>query len=81
MQNVITLTNRTNLNILGVNKVSGVSPTEILLELDGENMIIQGSNMEVQALDVENKTLNIVGTVNSIKFIAPKVPLLKRIFK
>ena len=81
MQNIITLNNRENLNILGVTKVYGVSQTEVLVEIEGEKLSISGENMEVQTLDVENKTLIIIGKVNSMKFSAPKVPLLKRIFK
>lgn len=81
MQSSITLTDKSALNILGVTKVSSVSPSEISLELNGEGLIVTGANMEVLTLDVENKMLNVSGTINSIKFISPKVPLLKRIFK
>lgn len=81
MQSSITLTDKSSLNILGVTKVSSVSPSEISLELNGEGLIVTGANMEVLTLDVENKMLNVSGTINSIKFISPKVPLLKRIFK
>lgn len=81
MQSSITLTDKSSLNILGVTKVSSVSPSEISLELNGEGLIVTGANMEVLTLDVENKMLNVSGTINSIKFVSPKVPLLKRIFK
>lgn len=81
MQNVITLTNRQTLNILGVTKVSGVSPSEVLLEMEGDRLLITGEGMEVQTLDVENKVLTILGKINSMKFLGAKVPLLKRIFK
>lgn len=81
MQNVITLTNRQTLNILGVTKVSGVSPNEVMLEIDGDRLLVTGENMEVQTLDVENKVLTILGKINSMKFLGAKVPLLKRIFK
>ena len=81
MQNVITLTNRQTLNILGVSKVNGVSPTEVMLEIEGDRLLVTGENMEVQTLDVENKVLTILGKINSMKFLGAKVPLLKRIFK
>lgn len=81
MQNVITLTNRQTLNILGVTKVSGVSPNEVILEIDGDRLLVTGENMEVQTLDVENKVLTILGKINSMKFLGAKLPLLKRIFK
>ncbi len=81
MQNVITLTNRQTLNILGVSKVNGVSPTEVMLEIEGDRLLVTGEGMEVQTLDVENKVLTILGKINSMKFLGAKVPLLKRIFK
>lgn len=81
LQNVITLTNRQTLNILGVTKVSGVSPSEVMLEMEGDRLLITGEGMEVQTLDVENKVLTILGKINSMKFLGAKVPLLKRIFK
>ena len=81
MQNVITLTNRQTLNILGVSKVNGVSPTEVMLEIEGDRLLVTGECMEVQTLDVENKVLTILGKINSMKFLGAKVPLLKRIFK
>ena len=81
MQNVITLTNRKVLNILGVNKVSSVSPSQVVLEIEGDILVISGVDMEVQALDVQNKVLNICGTINGLKFQGAKVPLMKRIFK
>ena len=81
MQNVITLTNRQTLNILGVSKVNGVSPTEVMLEIEGDRLLVTGEGMGVQTLDVENKVLTILGKINSMKFLGAKVPLLKRIFK
>lgn len=81
MQNVITLTNRQTLNILGVSKVNGVSPTEVMLEIEGDRLLVTGEGMEVQTLDVENKVLTILGKINSMKFLGAKVPLLKRIFR
>ena len=81
MQNVITLTNRQTLNILGVSKVNGVSPTEVMLEIEGDRLLVTGEGMEVHTLDVENKVLTILGKINSMKFLGAKVPLLKRIFK
>ena len=81
MQNVITLTNRQTLNILGVTKVSGVSPSEVMLEMEGDRLLITGEGMEVQTLDVENKVLTILGKIYIMKFLGAKVPLLKRIFK
>ena len=81
MQNSITLTDKSMLSILGVTKVSSVSPSEISLEIEGDGLVVTGANMEVLTLDVENKMLSVNGTINSIKFVSPKVPLLKRIFK
>ena len=73
MQNVITLTNRQTLNILGVTKVSGVSPSEVMLEIEGDRLLITGEGMEVQTLDVENKVLRIKSVLARL-FVMPFSP-------
>lgn len=81
MQNSVTLTNRSVLNIIGAEKVIGVSTSEIVLETNQDTMVIKGENMEVKNLDVDNKVLNVNGLINSIKYLPPKISFVKRIFK
>lgn len=81
MDTTITLTNQTNLFLTGVVKVYNASPTEIVVLLGEDKLCILGSGMEVQRVDLENKVIIVEGRVYSMKFLRPKQPILKRIFK
>lgn len=77
----ITLTNQTNLFLTGVTKVFNVCPNEIIVELGGKKLIIYGSNMEIQRVDLENKILIVDGIVTCIKYSQKKQSFFKRVFK
>lgn len=81
MERIVNLINQSQLNITGVEKVKNVSPSEIITEVDGQVLIILGSNLEVQTLDLENSTISINGLITCIKYSTKKPSLLKRIFK
>ncbi|MCI5797057.1 MAG: sporulation protein YabP [Firmicutes bacterium] len=83
MDNKLTLVNRKILNLTGIEKVVGISDSELLVEVDGVALSVQGSNMEVKKLDVESGILEIEGLINNIKYFDKKQKLnfIKRIFK
>ena len=83
MDNKLTLTNRKNLCLTGIEKVVGISDSELLVEVDGVALSVQGSNMEVKKLDVESGSLEVDGMINNIKYFDKKQKLsfIKRIFK
>ena len=81
MDRVINLINQSQLNITGVEKVKNVTPNEIVAVVDSQLLIINGQNMEVQNLDIENSNLTINGSIECIKYSTKKSSLLKRIFK
>jgi len=81
MERIVNLINQSQLNITGVEKVKNVSPSEIITEVDGQILVILGSNLEVQTLDLENSTISINGLITCIKYSTKKPSLLKRIFK
>ena len=83
MDNKLTLTNRKNLCVTGIEKVVGISDSELLVEVDGVALSVQGSNMEVKKLDVESGILEVDGMINNIKYFDKKQKLsfIKRIFK
>ncbi len=83
MDNKLTLTNRKNLCLTGIEKVVGISDSELLVEVDGVALSVQGSNMEVKKLDVESGILEVDGMINNIKYFDKKQKLsfIKRIFK
>lgn len=78
----LTLVNRKNLSILGVEKMISVKPDLIQLATKLGSMQIVGSMMEVSKLDLDSHLLDINGNINTIKYLDDKkTPLLKRIFK
>lgn len=83
MDNKLTLTNRKNLCLTGIEKVVGISDSELLVEVDGVALSVQGFNMEVKKLDVESGILEVDGMINNIKYFDKKQKLsfIKRIFK
>lgn len=83
MDNKLTLTNRKILSLTGIEKVVGISDSELLVEVDGVALSVQGSNMEVKKLDVESGILEVDGMINNIKYFDKKQKLsfIKRIFK
>lgn len=83
MDNKLILINRKNLSLTGIEKVVGISDSELLVEVDGVALSIQGSDMEVKKLDVESGVLEIEGLINSMKYFdkKQKVNFIKRIFK
>jgi len=81
MDKTISLINQNYLNITGVEKVKNVSPTEIITEVNGQTLLISGTDLEVQTLDLENSTISVNGLITCIKFVTKKPNLIKRIFK
>ncbi len=78
----LTLINRNNLSVTGVDKVISVKPDLLQLKTTSGDMIVNGENIEVTKLDLEQHTINLTGTFDSIKYSENnKTPLFKKIFK
>ncbi len=80
-ESVVTLQNRNILSITGVESVTSMSETAVMLHALGSAMTVNGTNMQVLKLDVENGILKIGGIIDNIKYNAKKANLFKRIFK
>lgn len=80
---MLALTNQSNLSLTGVEKVIEVSEKQLVLEVAGTMLMIDGNNMSVQKLDVENGLLEIKGFINALKYQnkKEKINIIKRIFK
>lgn len=83
MENKLSLINQTNLSVTGIKKAIVVSETALALELENKTLQITGKNMEVKKLDVETGILEVVGVIDTIKYVGQKekLSLFKRIFK
>ncbi len=78
----LTLVDRKHLTITGIEKVVSVKPDLVQLKSSAGDIVVNGQNIEVTKLDLEQHTLNLNGKFDSIKYLENnKTPLLKKIFK
>ena len=77
----VNLYNQKILTITGVESVSAMNESQVVLTACNKLINISGESLEVEKLDVDNGILKIKGTVNGINYNYKKQTLLKRIFK
>ena len=79
----LTLKDRNNLSITGLEKAYELSETKLLLKVAGSNLVVAGQNLNVTKLEVEQGIIEVEGTVYEIKYLSamPKGNFFKRIFK
>ena len=78
----LTLINRNTLSVTGVDKVISVKPDLLQLKTTAGDMVVNGQDIEVTKLDLEQHTINLTGKFDNIKYSENnKTPLLKKIFK
>ncbi len=82
-KSTITLTNKENLVISGVNKIIGFDENHFNIDTILGTLSIKGLNLEMKNLHIENKLLEINGTINSFSYtdIKPNSTFLKKLFK
>lgn len=78
----VTLINRSNLAITGVEKVVSATNNMVNLVVSGSQMCVEGTNLYVAKLDIDQGIIVLEGIVNNIKYGSQKKgPLFKRILK
>jgi len=79
----LVLNNRNQLNLTGIKKVKSTEAQTVIADLDNGAIIISGSGLSVQRLDIKDGILEITGTVNNIKYTnqVSKSFSLKNMFK
>ena len=79
----VTLNNRTNLEVTGVEKVYETNETKIQLKVAGSNLLITGQTLNITRLDVEAGVVQVEGVINELKFanVGEKGNLFKKLFK
>lgn len=78
----LTLVDRKHLTITGVEKVVSVKPDLVQAKSSAGDIIVNGQNIEVTKLDLEQHILSLDGKFDNIKYLEnSKTPLLKKIFK
>lgn len=71
------------LEIIGVTKVVSATNGQAVVQTEDSRIIINGNEMEVKCLDLEQGKVCLVGKFTDLKLnsSAKKQPFLKRIFK
>lgn len=82
----LTLEERKNGRLTGVQDVHSFNENEILLLTDVGKVLIKGEQLHVKGLDLEMGEAEIEGKVNSISYLTKNAqkkeePLLKRLFR
>lgn len=80
----IILTNRKELSLNGVQKVNSATENVVNLKCNQTDLIIQGSDLHIKKLDIEQRFVEIEGQVDSMKYTkgsSKKNGFIKRIFK
>jgi len=65
----LTLENRINLSLTGVRKIRTTEPAQIVADLENCTIVITGSGLSVENLSVKEGILDLVGIVNSIRYV------------
>lgn len=83
MEEKIVLDNRKVLSILGATRVVSSTSTQAVVEVLDTNILIQGSELEVVKLNLDEKEVEFSGNITSFKYLAKKekISFFKRIFK
>ena len=80
----VTLMNKEELKITGVNKIKSLDSKHFNLDTTLGDLKILGTNLEMHLLDSVNKTLTIIGEIESISYKSDnknKDNVIKKLFK
>ena len=77
----VNMTDRKKAVMTGVSKVDGATETQIDLTTALGRLIVTGTALKIAKFDDADGNLTLQGNIDSIKYAAARVPLIKRIFK
>ena len=71
------------LKIIGAKKIISSTSTQALVETEENSLIIIGNELEITKLDLENKEVEFLGLITSVKYTntAERKGFFKRLFK
>lgn len=74
---------RKKITIKGADKMISSTATETIVEIGGANLVINGTELEITSLNLQDKEVVLTGNINAVKYATKheKTSLLKRIFK
>lgn len=84
MEHNITLKDRASLVVSGIEHIYSFNDKRVEVLTSAGEMVIEGENLEMSKLSIDDKIISISGTVNSMVYAKAKKPqesFFKRIFK
>lgn len=78
---ILTLENRKNIKITGVQSVDGFSEQTLSLTINDNKLKILGEKLKILSFDKVTGEFSADGIINEIKYNVKKQPLIKRFFK
>lgn len=61
--------NRKSLDITGVKKIESLNPLEFVIITVLGKMVVRGNDLEMQALDIDNGKLSILGSIRYLEYL------------
>ena len=74
MEHSISLKDRSNLVISGVNHIYSFNDKRVDLLTSAGRLIVEGEDLDMNKLNLEESTISVEGTVNSINYAKQKKP-------
>lgn len=84
MEHNISLKNRSNLVISGVEHIYSFNDKKVELKTSAGEMVIEGEELDMSKLNLEESIISIDGTINSIVYAKSKKSqenIFKKVFK
>ena len=84
MEHNISLKGRNNLVISGVEHIYSFNDKRVEIKTSAGEMVIEGEELDMGKLNLEENVISIDGTINSIVYANPKKPhenIFKKVFK
>ena len=77
----INLNNRTDLKITGIIEVISATNLQVFAKTSAGDLLVCGENLKILNLNNQDKTLEIQGIINEIKYTQKKKKFLEKVFK
>lgn len=78
----LTLNNRKNLSLTGVEKAISSNESNMIFQVNGVKLFITGQELHIEKLDVESGILELTGVIDCIKYgSTSNKNMFKRLFK
>ncbi len=80
-QHNLILENRSDLSLTGVNDVQGFDEQTINLRTDYGALIIKGTSLHINKLNLDSKEVCVDGNINSLQYINDSKNIKSRLFR